>query len=138
MSSSAPSANNLEKQVQNAEQENNTATKEISKLLDASIEKTNIDEYCNPQSDAKLKEQTVVKPMEGGDPTMISLDGIMIIILLLHGQIAMNEAPINTSTLNVSNLASISTAPAGMVNIGTDYEIAIHSKFLRTDLKKQI
>jgi hypothetical protein len=138
MSSSAPSANNLEEQVQNATQENNTATEKISEFLDARIEEKNIEEHCKLQSDAKLKEQTVVQTMEGGDPTMISLDGIMIIILLLHGQIAMNEAPINTSTLNVSNLASISTAPAGMVNIGTDYEIAIHSKFVKQDLKKQI
>ena len=138
MSSSAPSANNLEEQVQNATQENNTATEKISEFLDARIEEKNIEEHCKLQSDAKLKEQTVVQTMEGGDPTMISLDGIMIIILLLHGQIVMNEAPINTSTLNVSNLASISTAPAGMVNIGTDYEISIHSKFVKQNLKKQI
>lgn len=158
MDSSAPSANNLENQVQKAIQENDTATEKIDKLLGAPIKKTNIEEYCKTvydaelkepdqtsqlTSDAKLEEQNPKQhepdePMGGGDPTMISLDGIMIIILLLHGQIAMNEAPINTSTLNVSNLASISTAPAGMVNIGTNYEISIHSNFLRTDLKKQI
>jgi hypothetical protein len=153
MDSSAPSANNLEKQVQNATEENNTATEKIRELLDAHIEKTNIEEYCKTvndeklqeddqtsqlTSDAKLKKPPIDEFMAGGDPTMISLDGIMIIILLLHGQIATTEAPINTSTLNVSNLASISTAPAGMVNIGTNYEIAIHSKFLTKDLKKQI
>lgn len=142
MSSSAPSANNLEKQVQNATEENNTATEKIRELLDAHIEKTNIEEYCKTVNYEKLQEpptdESIHESMQGGDPTMISLDGIMIIILLLHGQIAMNEAPINTSTLNVSNLASISTAPAGMVNIGTHYEIAIHSKFVKQDLKKQI
>lgn len=138
MQNSTPLANNLEKQVESATEENNTATEEIRKLLAAHIEKGNIEEYCKSQSDEELKELTTVQPMKGGDPTMISLDGIMIIILLLHGQIAINEAPINTSTLNVSNLASISTAPAGMVNIGTDYEIATHSKFLTKDLKKQI
>lgn len=72
-------------------------------------------------------------------PEMISLDGIMIIIVDLHGGLDLPVQPINPDSIAITNFASIAAAPPGLTNIALpEFTRQMHELFIRTDLKKGI
>ena len=89
----------------------------------------------NPQPAPKPKEEEDLEEVVD-NTEMISLDGIMVIIVDLHGEIILRNPPINTKLIGIKNIASIAAAPAGMCNIISPKDTAeFQERFVRENLK---
>lgn len=71
--------------------------------------------------------------------TNISLDGIMIIIVDLHGGLDLPIQPINPDSFTTTNIASISAAPPGLSNVALPgFTREMHEHYINTGIKKKI
>ena len=72
-------------------------------------------------------------------PEMIGLDGIMIIIVDLHGGLHLPIQPINPDSFTNINLASIAAAPPGLSNMALpEFTRFMHVHYIDTGLKERI
>ena len=91
--------------------------------------------YPKPKPAPKPKEEDELEEVVD-NTEMISLDGIMVIIVDLHGEIILRNPPINTKLIGIKNIASIAAAPAGMCNIISPKDTAeFQERFIRENLK---
>jgi hypothetical protein len=102
-------------------------------------------EICGRTNLAQCKHLTISggarKDIEkvADKPEMIGLEGIMIIIVDLHGGLDLPLQPINPDSFTTTNLASIAAAPPGLSNIvlpGVTREL--HQIYMEKGLKKKI
>jgi len=72
-------------------------------------------------------------------PEMISLDGIMIIIIDLHGGLKMPAQPMTADSVAITNLASIAAAPPGLANVSLPgYTRQVHETYIARDLRNSM
>jgi len=91
-----------------------------------------------PKPKPKPKEEDDLEEVVD-NTEMISLDGIMVIIVNLHGKIILRNPPINTKLIRIKNIASIAAAPAGMCNIILPkVTVEWEEKYIRNNLKDGI
>jgi hypothetical protein len=123
----------------------------IRKLLIGPDKKSlDISHRCTPPRDEELDAPaikskptditSVEMPIKVADkPEMIGLDGIMIIIVDLHGGLDLPLQPINPDSFTTTNLASIAAAPPGLSNIVLPgFTREMHQDYIDIGLKKRI
>ena len=89
---------------------------------------------CDDKYNSKETPKTVLDK-----PEMISLDGIMIIIVDLHGGLKMPAQPMTADSVAITNLASIAAAPPGLANVSLPgYTRQVHETYIARDLRKSM
>ena len=89
---------------------------------------------CDDKYNSKGTPKTVADK-----PEMISLDGIMIIIIDLHGGLEMPARPMTADSVAITNLASIAAAPPGLANTSLPgYTRQVHETYIARDLTKSM
>jgi len=89
---------------------------------------------CDDKYNSKEPPKTVLDK-----PEMISLDGIMIIIVDLHGGLKMPAQPMTAESVAITNLASIAAAPPGLANVSLPgYTRQVHETYIARDLRKSM
>ena len=89
---------------------------------------------CDDKYNSKETPKTVLDK-----PEMISLDGIMIIIVDLHGGLKMPAQPMTAESVAITNLASIAAAPPGLANVSLPgYTRQVHETYIARDLRNSM
>ena len=86
-----------------------------------------------------IKSAGIMPKKVADKPEMIGLDGIMIIIVDLHGGLVLPIQPINPDSFTNINLASIAAAPPGLSNVALpEFTRFMHVHYIDKGLKEKI
>ena len=122
----------------------------INELLQTEIRPEDIQTNCilNKGSIGSKGSKGSGSSLSGGNGEMIDLNTFKVLIVLAHGRIELNQASVLTPEIhptmdvnafpNVENLAYISIAPTGIVNIGTTLELYAYKSLIDNELIKAL
>jgi len=94
---------------------------------------------CNFNLETSINEEGLQGVSSKRLAKNISLDGIMIIIVDLHGGLDLPIEPINPDSFTTTNIASISAAPPGLSNVALPgFTREMHEHYINTGIKERI